>query len=25
MRLIETKETQARIKHTLATGKPLIN
>ena len=25
MKLIETKETQARIKHTLATGKPLIN
>jgi 3-hydroxyacyl-CoA dehydrogenase len=25
MRLIETKETQSRIKHTLATGKPLIN
>ena len=25
MRLIETKETQERIKHTLATGKPLIN
>jgi len=25
MRLIETKETQDRIKHTLATGKPLIN
>ena len=25
MRLIETKETQNRIKHTLATGKPLIN
>jgi len=25
MTLIETKETQARIKHTLATGKPLIN
>ena len=25
MRLIETKETQARIKHTLTTGKPLIN
>jgi len=25
MRLIETKETQARIKHTLATGKPLVN
>ena len=24
-RLIETKETQDRIKHTLATGKPLIN
>ena len=25
MRLIETKETQDRIKHTLETGKPLIN
>ena len=25
MRLIDTKETQARIKHTLATGKPLVN
>jgi len=25
MRLIETKETQERIKHTLSTGKPLIN
>ena len=25
MRLIETKETRDRIKHTLATGKPLIN
>jgi 3-hydroxyacyl-CoA dehydrogenase len=25
MRLIETKETQDRIKHTLATGKPLVN
>ena len=25
MRLIETKETQERIKHTLATGKPLTN
>jgi len=25
MRLIETKETQERIKHTLFTGKPLIN
>ena len=25
MRLIETKETQDRIKQTLATGKPLIN
>ena len=25
MKLIETKETQERIKHTLATGKPLIN
>jgi len=25
IRLIETKETQDRIKHTLATGKPLIN
>jgi 3-hydroxyacyl-CoA dehydrogenase len=25
MRLIETRETQGRIKHTLATGKPLIN
>ena len=25
MRLIESKETQARIKHTLATGKPLVN
>jgi len=25
MKLIETKETQQRIKHTLATGKPLIN
>ena len=25
MRLIETKQTQERIKHTLSTGKPLIN
>ena len=25
MRLIESKKTQERIKHTLATGKPLIN
>jgi len=25
MRLIETRETQDRIKHTLATGKPLVN
>ncbi len=25
MRLIETKDTQDRIKHTLATGKPLVN
>ena len=25
MRLIETKKTQDRIKHTLETGKPLIN
>jgi len=25
MQLIETKETQDRIKHTLATGKPLVN
>ena len=25
MRLIETKETQERIKHTLATGNPLVN
>ena len=25
MRLIETKETQQRIKHTLSTGKPLVN
>jgi len=25
MRLIETKKTQQRIKHTLATGKPLVN
>ena len=25
MRLIETKETQERIRHTLSTGKPLIN
>ena len=25
MRLIETKQTQDRIKHTLATGKPLVN
>ncbi|MDA8608844.1 3-hydroxyacyl-CoA dehydrogenase NAD-binding domain-containing protein [Candidatus Pelagibacter bacterium] len=25
MRLIQTKETQDRIKHTLATGKPLVN
>ena len=25
MRLIETQKTQERIKHTLATGKPLIN
>ena len=25
MRLIQTKKTQDRIKHTLATGKPLIN
>ena len=25
MRLIETKKTQERIKHTLSTGKPLVN
>jgi len=25
MRLIETQQTQERIKHTLSTGKPLIN
>ena len=25
MRLIETKKTQERIKHTLTTGKPLVN
>ena len=25
MRLIETKQTQKRIKHTLLTGKPLVN
>ena len=25
MKLIETQETQDRIKHTLATGKPLVN
>ena len=25
MRLIETKKPQDRIKHTLATGKPLVN
>jgi hypothetical protein len=25
MRLIENKKTQDRIKHTLVTGKPLIN
>ena len=25
MRLIENKKTQERIKHTLATGKPLVN
>ena len=25
MRLIETKNTQDRIKHTLVTGKPLVN
>ena len=25
MRLIETKKTQERIKHTLKTGKPLVN
>ena len=25
MKLIQTKKTQERIKHTLATGKPLIN
>ena len=25
MRLIETRKTQDRIKHTLATGKPLVN
>ena len=25
MRLIETKQTQERIKHTLSTGKPLVN
>jgi len=25
MRLIETKHTQDRIKHTLSTGKPLVN
>ena len=25
MKLIETEKTQDRIKHTLATGKPLVN
>ena len=25
MKLIETQKTQERIKHTLATGKPLVN
>jgi len=25
MRLIETQKTQDRIKHTLSTGKPLVN
>jgi len=25
MKLIEMKQTQDRIKHTLATGKPLVN
>jgi 3-hydroxyacyl-CoA dehydrogenase len=25
MKLIETKQTQQRIKHTLETGKPLVN
>jgi len=25
MRLIENKKTQDRIKHTLSTGKPLVN
>ena len=25
MRLIQTQQTQDRIKHTLATGKPLVN
>ena len=25
MRLIQTKKTQERIKHTLSTGKPLVN
>ena len=25
MKLIQTKKTQDRIKHTLATGKPLVN
>ena len=25
MKLIETKKTQQRIKHTLSTGKPLVN
>ena len=25
MRLIETKQTKERIKHTLSTGKPLVN
>ena len=25
MKLIQTKKTQERIKHTLATGKPLVN
>jgi len=25
MKLIETSKTQERIRHTLATGKPLIN
>ena len=25
MKLVETKKTQDRIKHTLSTGKPLIN